>query len=155
MCFCLLYRLYLTRIGQWRHENQLRSLRQESKHPHVQFQTSLKDCISFGDDQFRVVIVPYLEDNFAYIVLEVATSKYILVDPGDFDAIHEALELLQIPAVGIQAIFTTHKHWDHAGHNYRFALTYPGVRIIAARNEGVMNCNELMDDAQVKEFFDG
>jgi hypothetical protein len=30
-----------------------------------------------------------LEDNLAYIVVEMATLRYVLVDPADFDAIHD------------------------------------------------------------------
>lgn len=67
-----------------------------------------------------MIPVPYLEDNFAYIIIEQSSSKFVLVDPGDFFAVHEALTLLKIQGIGLQAIFTTHKHWDHAGHNYRF-----------------------------------
>ncbi len=99
--------------------------------------------------------MPYLEDNFSYIILETKTKRFVLVDPGDFDAVHDVLDLLNIPRTGIQGILTTHKHWDHSGHNYRFAQSYPGVRILAGRNEGVPESNQLLDDSEIVDLFDG
>ena len=52
----------------------------------------------------------------AYIVLDRQTRSYFLVDPADFGAIEEAKMAYGITG-NPEAVLTTHKHWDHAGHN--------------------------------------
>ena len=48
----------------------------------------------------KVIEVQYLEDNFFYIVLEVSL-EFVLVDPDDFEAVHEAVDSLLIPREGV------------------------------------------------------
>ena len=72
-------------------------------------------------DQFvygniHVIPVPFLEDNLAYIVLDTVSKSYFLVDPADFEAIEEAKNAYGITGAP-SAVVSTHKHWDHAGHN--------------------------------------
>jgi len=80
--------------------------------------------------------VPFLEDNLAYIVLDVPTGDYFLVDPADFDAVEEVKQAYGVTGAP-QAVVTTHKHWDHAGHNQRYVDEHPGIQIIHGRNEPV------------------
>ena len=98
--------------------------------------------------------MPFLKDNLGYILLWVPTGKYCLVDPADFDAIHDALKLYGIQGAP-EAILTTHKHWDHAGHNANFAAAYDGVRIISGLYENVYASNENIDDEQTIKLLDG
>lgn len=93
-----------------------------------------------------VIPVPYCEDNFCYIVLKLETKHFYLVDPGDFGAVAEALEFLGIQNTGLKGVFTTHKHWDHSGHNYQFAREFPGLTIYGGQNEGVPECNQPLHD---------
>ena len=82
----------------------------------------------------------------AYIVHDGATGKFFLVDPADLDAVDEVMQEYGIQGAP-EAILTTHKHWDHAGHNDRFAQAYPGIRIISGRNEPVYMATEGVEDA--------
>ena len=50
---------------------------------------------------------------------------------------------------------TTHKHWDHSGHNWRFAEAYPGIRIISGTNEPVHSSNENLDDGSSVVLLQG
>ena len=79
----------------------------------------------YGD--FQVIPLPYCFDNLCYLIMDVKTKEFVLVDPGDFDFINSTIKLfgLGIPS----AILTTHKHWDHAGHNDRWKQEYPNVPI--------------------------
>ncbi len=63
-----------------------------------------------------MIPVPFLKDNLAYIVIDTTTGSYFLVDPADFEAIEETLRAYEITGAP-EAIVSTHKHWDHAGHN--------------------------------------
>ena len=60
-----------------------------------------------------------------------------MVDPADFEMVHEVMELYGLKGHKPTAILSTHKHWDHAGHNQMFADAYPGLRIVGGQDEGV------------------
>ena len=64
----------------------------------------------------QVIPVPFLEDNLAYIVVDKSSGRYFLVDPADFEAVEEVKRAYGVEGTP-EAILTTHKHWDHAGHN--------------------------------------
>ena len=66
----------------------------------------------------RVEIIPILEDNYSYLVTYhiAAENLAFLVDPADPDVVLSHLSSLPTPPL-ITHIFTTHKHWDHAGGN--------------------------------------
>lgn len=74
---------------------------------------------SFSNGDIQVIPVPFLEDNLAYIVLNTRSGNYLLVDPADFDAVEEVKAAYGVTGAP-DAVITTHKHWDHAGHNQRY-----------------------------------
>ena len=41
---------------------------------------------------FEVIPLPYCFDNLGYIVMDVETKEFILVDPGDYDFISTTLK---------------------------------------------------------------
>jgi len=60
----------------------------------------------------RVVPVPCLKDNFAYLVIDEATKRCAVVDPGEAAPVEAALASEQVELV---AIWATHHHHDHVG----------------------------------------
>ena len=154
MCFCLLYRIYLTGVGRWMHNRDLADVRTKHIHPHCEYsKESGAPQHFFVDGNFQVIPVPYLKDNLGYILLWVPTGKYCLVDPGDFDAVHDVMKEYGVKGAP-EAILTTHKHWDHAGHNQNFVDAYPDVRIISGEDEPVYASNEKINLQQL-ELLDG
>ena len=152
--FAVGYRIYLTGVGRGMHTRSINGVRESQVHPHSFFteEQGVKAFEFTGD--IRIIPVPFLEDNLAYIVLNTKSGNYVLVDPADFDAVEEVKV-----AYGVQgapeAILTTHKHWDHAGNNQRYAEQYPGLRIISGTNEPVYASNENLDDGTSTELLDG
>ncbi|CCW65281.1 unnamed protein product [Phytomonas sp. EM1] len=76
----------------------------------------------FGSS-FTVGIIPTLRDNFSYLIQDLSTGTYAVVDLNtDFDPI---LRYIQKEKLGksnnipwaVSTVLTTHKHWDHAGGN--------------------------------------
>ena len=97
--------------------------------------------------------MPFLEDNLAYIVLDKTSGKHFLVDPADIQAIDEVKKAYGVTGAP-EAIFSTHKHWDHAGQNQEFLDRYPGLRIISGVNEPVYASNEnLADGAKIEDLL--
>lgn len=60
----------------------------------------------------RIVPVPCLSDNYAYLVIDEGAGRAAVVDPSEADPVKEALA-----REGVQpaALWLTHHHWDHVG----------------------------------------
>ncbi len=69
----------------------------------------------------RVVPVPCLSDNYAYLLIPDGTKKAIVVDPSEAEPIVQALEREGLELV---AILDTHHHPDHVGGNAELRAKY-------------------------------
>ncbi|MGE3456566.1 MAG: hydroxyacylglutathione hydrolase, partial [Kofleriaceae bacterium] len=74
----------------------------------------------------RVVAVPCLKDNFAYLVIE--DGRAAVVDPGESAPIEAALERERVTLV---AIWATHHHNDHVGGVKDLVARHSGIEVIA------------------------
>jgi len=74
----------------------------------------------------RVVPVPCLKDNFAYLVID--EQRAAVVDPGEGPPIEAALAR---EGVALAAIWLTHHHHDHVGGVEALVDAHPGVEVIA------------------------
>lgn len=74
----------------------------------------------------RVVAVPCLQDNFAYLVHAQGSKAALVVDPSEAAPVLEALEREGLELVGI---LSTHHHWDHVGGNEELARRFPALRV--------------------------
>lgn len=63
---------------------------------------------------FRVVTVPCLKDNYAYLVVCEATGEGAVVDPSEGPPV---LEAVRREGVKLRAVWNTHHHHDHVGGN--------------------------------------
>lgn len=75
----------------------------------------------------RVVAVPCLKDNFAYLVIDGALAA--VVDPGEAAPIEAALA--REAGVQLAAIWLTHHHHDHVGGVDALVAKHPGIPVIA------------------------
>ena len=79
MCFKLLYRLYLTRLGKWcKHNKDLNKVRSGKT------KTLIEEVTEYTYGDTTIYAVPFLIDNYAYIVHNTLTNDVLLVDPADF-----------------------------------------------------------------------
>lgn len=76
----------------------------------------------------RIVPVPCLKDNYAYLVICEATNTAAVVDPSEAQPVIEAV---QREGVTPRAIWNTHHHWDHTGGNKDLLGAYPELEVIA------------------------
>jgi len=74
----------------------------------------------------RVVPVPCLKDNYAYLVLCDETGECAVVDPSEAAPVLEAVAREKAKLV---AIWNTHHHFDHVGGNEELAAR--GVREVS------------------------
>ncbi len=59
-----------------------------------------------------VTVVPILENNYCYLIIDRATRRAAVVDPADP---HAAARAVEAANVELTHILTTHHHHDHAG----------------------------------------
>src|SRR5689334_9966568 len=76
----------------------------------------------------RVVAVPNLKDNFAYLVIDEVTHNAALVDPGEAAPNEAAIER---EGVTLVAIWATHHHADHVGGVKALVAAHPGIEVLA------------------------
>jgi hydroxyacylglutathione hydrolase len=78
----------------------------------------------------RVVTVPCLKDNFAYLVID--GDRAAVVDPGEAAPIEAAL---QRERVELAAVWATHHHLDHVGGVKELLAAHPGIDVIAGATD--------------------
>lgn len=72
----------------------------------------------------RIVPVPCLSDNYAYLVVCLETKQLAVVDASETEPVAKAIESLQSEMrapLQVTAIWSTHHHWDHVGGNEELA----------------------------------
>jgi hydroxyacylglutathione hydrolase len=80
----------------------------------------------------RVVPVPCLRDNYAYLLHAEGSKDAAVVDPSEDEPVLRALER---EGLTLRAILCTHHHWDHVGGNEALAARIPGLRVVASDHD--------------------
>ncbi|GAB0097246.1 Hydroxyacylglutathione hydrolase [Sergentomyia squamirostris] len=68
-----------------------------------------------------VKILPALQDNYMYLIIDKATKNAAIVDPVDPDSVLAAVDEEKVNLV---KVLTTHHHWDHAGGNEKLVKDF-------------------------------
>jgi hydroxyacylglutathione hydrolase len=76
----------------------------------------------------RIVPVPCLKDNFAYLVIDDAHRTAAVVDPGEVAPVVAAAER---EGVEIASVWATHHHPDHVGGVAKLAAAIPSLEVVA------------------------
>lgn len=79
------------------------------------------------DHQYKnmdVKILPALQDNYMYLIVDKATKEAAIVDPVEPKTVLKAVEE---QGVNLTTVLTTHHHWDHAGGNEDLIKERPGL----------------------------
>lgn len=76
----------------------------------------------------RIVPVPCLKDNYAYLVICETSGTAAVVDPSEAAPIQRAVEHEQVE---LAAIWNTHHHWDHTDGNKALLDAMPTLEVIA------------------------
>jgi hydroxyacylglutathione hydrolase len=74
----------------------------------------------------RIVPVPCLKDNFAYLVID-HDGRCAVVDPGEAAPIEAALAR---ESATLAAVWATHHHHDHVGGVPDLVAAHPGIEVV-------------------------
>jgi len=69
----------------------------------------------------KIQIIPCLQDNYSYLIINEENNTACVIDPGEADPIIEYLENNEIK---LKFILNTHHHYDHVGGNKRLKEKY-------------------------------
>jgi len=90
----------------------------------------------------RVVVVPVLSDNYAYLIIDEGTKQAMCVDPAEA---HMVTAKASSEGVRLVGVLTTHHHADHAGGNQAMKDRVPGIAVYGGRLDNVMACTNYLD----------
>ena len=98
----------------------------------------------------RVVPVPCLSDNYAYLVVA-AGGEAAIVDPGETAPILAAVER---EGVRLVAVWATHHHPDHVGGAGGLVAAVPGLEVVAHVSDRgrIPAVTRTVDDGDVIEL---
>jgi hydroxyacylglutathione hydrolase len=76
----------------------------------------------------RIIPVPCLKDNYAYLVVCEQTRLAAVVDPSEAAPVLAAAEREKVT---LEAIWNTHHHHDHVGGNQEVCAVRAGIEVVA------------------------
>jgi hydroxyacylglutathione hydrolase len=76
----------------------------------------------------RVLPIPCLSDNYAYLVAAESSNEAVVIDPSEASPVIAALEREGLKLV---AILNTHHHWDHVGGNDELLARFGALPVYA------------------------
>ncbi|XP_076434241.1 hydroxyacylglutathione hydrolase-like protein isoform X6 [Peromyscus maniculatus bairdii] len=77
----------------------------------------------------KVKVIPVLEDNYMYLIIEEHTREAVAVDVA---VPKRLLEIAGREGVSLTTVLTTHHHWDHTRGNAELAHLRPGLAVMGA-----------------------
>jgi hydroxyacylglutathione hydrolase len=80
----------------------------------------------------RIVPIPVLADNYAYLVIDEATNEAGVVDPSEAGPVATAVKR---EGVKFTTIINTHHHWDHVGGNKELVQEFPGLKVYGHKRD--------------------
>jgi len=80
----------------------------------------------------RVLPIPCLSDNYAYLVANDGSNEAVVIDPSEAAPVIAALERENLKLV---AILNTHHHWDHVGGNDELLARFGALPVYAHESD--------------------
>eukprot|EP01018_Ginkgo_biloba_P016001 Gb_07028 [translate_table: standard] len=90
----------------------------------------------------KIIPVPCLQDNYAYLIIDEASGEAAVVDPVEP---HHILQAAQGHEAKIRFVLTTHHHWDHAGGNTEIKQLVPGIKVYGGSKDNVKGCTDALE----------
>ena len=94
----------------------------------------------------KIEVIPCLQDNYAYIILDEANNTACVIDPSESEPVINFLEKNNIK---LKFILNTHHHYDHVGGNQELKEKY-AAKIIGYKGDKdrIPGIDFLVDDQE-------
>ncbi|XP_064517286.1 probable hydrolase PNKD isoform X2 [Pseudopipra pipra] len=134
-----LYSLYArTRLGYLFYQRQVKKARERYPHGH----SVPQPCCFPG---VKILPIPVLSNNYSYLVIDTGSSRAAVVDPSDPLAVQAAIEE---EGVMLEAIFCTHKHWDHSGGNAALCQKHNSCKVYGSALDAIPQLTNPLADRE-------
>lgn len=90
----------------------------------------------------KVVPIPQLSDNYAYLIIDEATKQAGIVDCAEAESV---LQAVAREGVRLTAILPTHHHYDHVGGNEDLLKAKPGLTVYGV-DERIPGITDRVED---------
>ncbi|XP_064801014.1 probable hydrolase PNKD [Oncorhynchus masou masou] len=135
--FRIAYTLYTrTKLGYMYYKRQMRKARE-------QFPTGHSRAQPMELNGIKIMPISVLSDNYSYLVIDMASSVAVVVDPADPQTVQAVLEE---EGVMLEAILCTHKHWDHSGGNKGLKKLYSSCRVYGNATDNIPGLTHPLTD---------
>lgn len=94
----------------------------------------------------EVKILPALQDNYMYLIVDKATKEAAVVDPVEPKSV---LEEVKKSGLNLTTVLTTHHHWDHAGGNDELVKLHPGLKVYGGDIRIGALTDKIMHNSQI------
>jgi len=95
----------------------------------------------------KIQIIPCLQDNYSYLIIDEENNTACVIDPSEADPIIEYLENNKIK---LNFILNTHHHYDHVGGNNKLKERY-GASVVGyvGDKQRIPEIDILLDDQEI------
>ena len=95
----------------------------------------------------RVEIIPCLQDNYSYLIIDDSNNSACVVDPSETKPI---INFLKNKNINLKYILNTHHHFDHIGGNKDLKKKYGSI-VLGFKNdsERIPEIDVLLEDNQI------
>ena len=95
----------------------------------------------------RVEIIPCLQDNYSYLIIDEIKNSACIVDPSESKPI---IEFIENSNINLEYILNTHHHYDHVGGNLELKKKY-NSKVIGFKEDKhrIPEIDILVEDNQV------
>jgi hydroxyacylglutathione hydrolase len=80
----------------------------------------------------KIIPIPVLADNYAYLLIDEATKQAGVVDPSEAGPVADTVKR---EGVKLSAIINTHHHWDHVGGNEELVREFAGLKVYGHKRD--------------------
>uniref|UniRef100_A0A8C0HQZ2 PNKD metallo-beta-lactamase domain containing n=1 Tax=Buteo japonicus TaxID=224669 RepID=A0A8C0HQZ2_9AVES len=105
-------------------------------------------CLCVAPPGMKILPIPVLSNNYSYLVIDTGSGQAAVIDPSDPLAVQAAIEE---EGVMLEAIFCTHKHWDHSGGNAALRQRHGSCKVYGSTLDAIPELtNPLADREKVR-----
>ena len=98
----------------------------------------------------KIEIIPCLQDNYSYLIIDEKKNICCVIDPSESDPIIEYLEKNKID---LKFILNTHHHFDHVGGNRKLKEKYNASVVgFKGDKERIPDIDILVDDQEIWKY---